>query len=203
MSGVDSERVALLRESLTRTGLVARTRDFATSLRRVPEPGRLLLVGTPEEEPWHLAAHLDDEARYSGRLQLRPTLVRWAPPPDAPPHLAVTMARLEAASRSETVFVVAPDTAPAPLLERVADARRIGATVLSIDRGDDELGSIAHDRLVVPDVVTSSSGIPAGVDIDVVQHLVSLAAGEAVDATTLRRRLARLLERISGPTPAP
>jgi hypothetical protein len=162
-------------------------------------------VGTPQEEPWHLAAHLDDEARYSGMSQLSPTLVRWAPPPQAPPHLSVTMRRLEETSRGETVFVVAPDAAPEPLLERVADARRIGATILSIDDGDDDLGSLVHDRIVVPghadtDIVVTSQ-MPTEVDIDTVQHLVSVAAGETVSRPSMRDRVARMLERMSGPPP--
>lgn len=205
MSDVDSARVLLLREALARSGWVERTNAFASSLRRVPEPGHLLLVGTPDEEPWHLAAHLDDEARFSGLAQLSPTLVRWAPPPEAPPHLSVTMQRLEAASRGETVFVVAPDAAPEQLLERVADARRIGATILSIDDGDDDLGSLVHDRLIVPtsartDFVVSSD-MPQQVDIDTVQHLVSVAAGENVSRPSMRDRVARLLERMTGPAP--
>lgn len=210
---MDSARVLLLREVLAQSGWVERTRGFARSLRRVPEPGRLLLVGTPAEEPWHLAAHLDDEARFSGLQQLSPTLVRWAPPVDAPPHLAVTMARLEAASRRETVFVVAPDVAPQALLERVSDAKRIGATVLSIDGGDDELGSLVHDRLVVPAAADRRLVVPPAnvadldaptdmtLDIDVVSHLVSVAAGESERQSSLRGRLAQLLERLSGPAP--
>lgn len=195
----------MLREALAQSGWVERTRSFADSLRKVPEPGRLLLVGTPDEEPWHLAAHLDDESRVSGLAQLSPTLVRWAPPPDAPPHLSVTMARLEAAARGETVFVVAPEAAPEALLERVADARRIGATILSIDDGDEGLGSLVHDRLVVP---TSSehrlvvaTEMPANLDIDTVSHLVSVAAGENFSRGSLRDRIARMLERMSGPAP--
>lgn len=195
----------MLREALARTGWVERTRDFAGSLRRVSDPGRLLLVGTPDEEPWHLAAHLDDEARISGLPQLSPTLVRWSPPPQAPPHLAVTMQRLEAASRNETVFVVAPEAAPESLLERVADARRVGATILSIDDGDDELGSLVHDRLVVAsssnERLVVASDMPTTVDIDTVQHLVSVAAGENVTRSSMRDRIARMLERVSGPAP--
>lgn len=202
---MDSARVLLLRDSLAHSGWVERTRGFAGSLRRVPEPGRLLLVGTPDEEPWHLAAHLDDESRLSGLAQLSPTLVRWAPPAQAPPHLSFTMARLEAASRSETVFVVAPDAAPEALLERLADARRIGATILSIDDGDEELGSLVHDRLVVPTPSeqqhVAATKLSANLDIDMVSHLVSVAAGEVVSRSSMRDRLARMLERMSGPAP--
>lgn len=210
----------VLRELLATTGWVERTRDFARSLRRSSvEPGSLLLVGTPSEEPWHLAAHLDDEARLSGLPGLSPTLVRWSPPPGAPAHLSVGLARLEAARRGETLFVVAPEAAPDQLLERVSDARRVGATILSIDDGDAELGGLAHDRLIVPGVASgrsdhadlvvpslttpSSARLTAGpvVDMETVQHLVSVAAGEGTDRGSLRDRLARLLDKVSGPVP--
>lgn len=205
MGLVDSARVLLLREALGRSGWVESTRHFAGSLRRVAGPGRLLLVGTPEEEPWHLAAHLDDESRLSGLAQLSPTLVRWSPPPEAPPHLSVTMSRLEAAARGETVFVVAPDAVPESLLERVADARRTGATILSIDDGDADLGSLVHDRLVVPTAsgegLVVTTDMPVGLDIDTVSHLVSVAAGENFSPGSVRGRIARVLERMSGPAP--
>src|SRR3954453_12237656 len=193
---MDSQRARVLREMLAATGWVERTESFAGALRRSTEPGGLLLVGTPTEEPWHLAAHLDDEARFTGVPELSPTLVRWSVPAEAPPHLSVGMARLEAARRDETVFVIAPDAAPEGLLERVADARRTGATILSIDDGDDELGTLVHDRLVVPTrqqtrlVAQSSSTY---VDMDTVQHLVSVAVGESATRVAMRDRLARFL----------
>ncbi len=203
---VDKEQVHLLRDLLSTSGWVERTRDFAGSLRRsTVQPGGLLLVGTPEEEPWHLAAHLDDEARFSGVLGLSPTLVRYAPPPDAPPHLAVGLDRLQAVSRGETLFVVAPTAAPEQLLERVADAKRIGATILSIDDGDDELADLAHDRLIVPkfelDVPAGFDVTPASIDFETVQHLVSVAAGETDRHSKMRGRLSKLFERVSGPPP--
>jgi hypothetical protein len=202
---VDSDRVHALRQLLGTTGWVERTSAFATTLRRSSTTvGGLLLVGTPTEEPWHLAAHLDDESRFAGAPELSPTLVRWSPPPQAPPHLSVTLARLEAARRDETVFVVAPDAAPEQLLERVADARRVGATILSIDDGDDELGSLVHERLVVPsddDALVVATSMPTSVDMELVQHLVSVAAGESSTRVGVRDRLARFLERVSGPAP--
>jgi hypothetical protein len=208
---MDAAKVHLLRDLLATTGWVERSRDFARSLTKSGlTRGSLLLVGTPEEEPWHLAAHLDDEARFSGRLELSPTLVRWAPPGDAPPHLRVGLDRLGSVGRGETLFVVAPEAAPERLLERVADARRIGATILSIDDGDDELGDLAHDRLVVPRLIGPDDKVTAltlaglgttTVDMDTVQHLVSVAAGEDTGRGAVRDRLARLLERISGPAP--
>jgi hypothetical protein len=211
---VDASRVQLLRELLAATGWVERSREFAASLRRPgAERGSLLLVGTPQEEPWHLAAHLDDESRFAGLPELSPTLVRWQPPAGAPPHLSVGVERIEAARRGETLFVVAPDQAPERLLERVSDARRVGATILSLDRGDEELGAMAHDRLIVPPgaarelVVPALTAGPGGdvpgaaLDMEVVQHLVSVAAGESPLRASLRDRLGRLLDRVSGPAP--
>lgn len=203
---MDAAGAHLLRELLASTGWVERTRAFARSLQRASrDRGRLLLVGTPEEEPWHLAAHLDEEARVAGMPQLSPTLVRWAPPADAPRHLAVGLERIEAARRGEVVFVVAPQAPPERLLERVADARRVGATVLSMDTGDEELAALAHDRLVVPAAVTALpqpliTPSPA-VDMGAIQHLVSLSAGETSVRPSLRGRLSRLLEQLSGPPP--
>src|SRR5450432_3715488 len=124
---MDSERVRLMRDLLAGTGWVERTRLFGRALRGAPHAaGGLLIVGTPTEDPWHFAAHLDDEARWSDQATLAPVLIRWSPPVNAPAHLAIGLQRLENISRNETVFVVAPDAAPAQLLERVADARRAG-----------------------------------------------------------------------------
>jgi len=195
----------VLRELLASSGWVERTQGFARTLRRrTTEPGGLLLVGTPEAEPWHLAAHLDDESRWSGTPQLSPTLVRYQAPPDAPTHLSVTLERLEAARRGETVFVVSEESAPEMLLERAWDARKLGATVLSLDAGDDELHGVAHESLVVPSASSSTLEVPEleVVSFDSVQHLVSVAAGEATQSsstTSVRERMAKLLEHIAGP----
>ncbi|MEV8630447.1 hypothetical protein AB0395_02210 [Streptosporangium sp. NPDC051023] len=188
---MDARSVAILREILASTGWIERTRELGLALRATRSPGGLLVVGTPSEEPWHLTAHLSDEARLAGLPQLAPTLVRWAPAPDAPAHLRVGLERIEQARRGETLFVVTEDRAPDPLLERVSDARRVGATILALDGGDPELEGLAHDALVI-----SEQG---PLSFDGAQHLISLAAGEGEQRPGLRDRLARLLDRVSGP----
>ncbi|MEU0811689.1 hypothetical protein [Streptomyces sp. NPDC005970] len=200
---MDAVRVALLRDVLAGTEWLRATRRFAGSLRASVEPhgGGLLLVGSEEYEPWHLAAHLDDEAAWSGLPELSPTLVRHRVPDGAvPAHLAVDLGRLERARRGETLLVVAPDDPGAGLLERVDDARRSGATVLALDGGHGELHALAHDALAAP--------ADAGLDLDTLQHLVSAAAGEnglpaPPGRHRFRDRLARLADRLTAPPPAP
>jgi hypothetical protein len=214
---MDADQVAALRMLLARTGWLERTRYFARALRRQARtPAGLLIVGTPLEEPWHMTAHLADEARLAGLPGLDPVLLRWAPPPGAPPHLSVGMDRLAAAARDDTLLVVSPGAAPPPLLERLAGARKTGVTIFALDRDDPELEALAHESLPV---------LPgsAPLSFDAAQHLVSAAAGEPdwpadgaqgyLDGPAppalggmgglvgLRSRLARLLDAVSG-TPA-
>ncbi|MEU7425341.1 hypothetical protein [Streptomyces sp. NPDC040750] len=197
---MDAVRVALLREVLAGTEWLGATRAFAGVLRGsvVAHGGGLLLVGTPAYEPWHLAAHLVDEAAWSGTPELAPTLVRHRARPSDPAHLAVGPGRISAARRGETLLVVAPEE-PASLLERVYDARRAGVTVLALGAGGGELAAMAHDALAVPE--------GAELDLDSVQHLVSAAAGENAGPTRPRRgfrdRLIRLAETLTAPPPAP
>ncbi|QOV38760.1 hypothetical protein IM697_10495 [Streptomyces ferrugineus] len=197
---MDAVRVALLREVLAGTEWLGATRRFAGALRAsaVAHGGGLLLVGTREYEPWHLAAHLVDEAAWSGTPELAPTLVRHDARASDPAHLAVGLGRLAAARRGETLLVVSPDRPGAPLLERVHDVRRAGATVLALGSGEGELTAMAHERLVVPE--------GAELDLDTVQHLVSAAAGEnavpsARGRSRLRDRLSRLAESLTAPPP--
>ncbi len=175
---MDANQVATLRALLAPTGWLERTRAFAQGLRSATRlRGGLLVVGTPAEEPWHLTAHLDEECRLAGIPELMPTLVRWNPPPEAPAHLRVGLSRLEAARRGETLFVVTPSTAPVPLLERVSDARRVGATIFALDQGDPELDSLAHEALTVENVSFGAA-----------QHLVSAACGELGEADRAEAR---------------
>lgn len=197
---MDAVRVALLREVLAGTEWLGAARGFAGALRGsvVSHGGGLLLVGTREYEPWHLAAHLVDEAAWSGTPELTPTLVRHDPRPSDPAHLSVGLGRITGARRGETLLVVAPRTPP-PLLERVHDARRAGVTVLALGgAGEDELSAVAHESLAVPE--------GAELDVDTVQHLVSAAAGENAlppprGRRTFRDRLSRLADSLTAPPP--
>jgi|HubBroStandDraft_3_1064219.scaffolds.fasta_scaffold05025_5 hypothetical protein len=217
---VDANQVATLRALLAPTGWLDRTRAFARGLRQATRmPGGLLLVGTPAEEPWHLTAHMDEESRLSGIPELMPTLVRWEVPAGAPPHLRVGLERLEAARRGETVFVVTPATAPVPLLERVSDARRDGATIFALDQGDPELDALAHEAMTI----APGPGVPGMMSFGAAQHLVSAACGELgrdgdfgagagrpgtpgyqryrPGVRGLKDRVAHLLDVVSGPNP--
>jgi hypothetical protein len=213
MVGMNADQVATLRALLAPTGWTDRTSLFAGALRRSARtPHGLLLVGTAAYEPWHMTAHLADESRYADLPELEPTLVRWAPPPDAPAHLSIGLDRLKDASRRETLLVVSAEAAPAELLERVHDVRRLGATVFALDRGDPELDELAHESLAVPEAT-------APMTFDAAQHLVSAAAGDRTASartasrrgklpdfdpgqpTGFRSRLARLLDSVTG-TPA-
>lgn len=223
---VDANQVTTLRALLASTGWLERTRAFTQGLRRATRsPGGLLLVGTPDDEPWHLTAHLDEESRLSRIPELTPTLVRWQVPEGAPSHLRVGLERLEAARRGETLFVVSPTAAPVPLLERVDDARRLGATIFALDQGDSELDALAHEQLAI------RNGVDA-VSFGAAQHLISSAGGDLdrpggwqsaefgvanaegrmrppgtpgdqrprLGVRGLRDRVARLLDAVSGPT---
>lgn len=186
--------LSALRPLLEGAGIEDEVVELAATLGTAPHgPGGLLLVGTETAEPWHFAAHLADESRWNSRPDLEPTLVRWHVPPGAPPHLAIGLERLETARKSETLFVVAPEKASEGLLERVADARRSGALILSVHGGDIELGRLAHEAVGVPD-----AGL--GAYLDVVQHVVSQSAPGAsgVRRQSLRARINRLLDTAQG-----
>ena len=193
---MDGGQVAALRALLASSGWLERTAEFARALRRSSRtPGGLLVVGTPDAEPWHLTAHLDEESRMSGAPELAPTLLRWSPPPDAPPHLRIDLTRLDDVRPGETLFVVGSQAAPDALLERVHSVRKV-ATILAMDQGDPELELLAHE------VLTVRPGT-APVSFDAAQHLVSSAAGAAGESRRagLRERLGRLLDMVSGPSP--
>jgi hypothetical protein len=198
MVAMNADQVEALRALLAPTGWLDRTSAFARALRRSTRtPNGLLVVGTADEEPWHMTAHLADESRLAGIPELAPTLVRWSPPAGAPAHLSVGLERLRAATRQETLLVVSSQLAPEELLERVHDVRRAGATVFALDQDDPELDAIAHESLPVRPQ-------SAPLSFDAAQHLVSSAAAKEAEPSRrrdagLRSRLARLLDTVSGP----
>jgi hypothetical protein len=210
---------------LTGTELGSRTTEFAHSLRRfTTRNGGLMLFGPADDEPWHLTAHLDDELHRAGVEDIRPSLVRWAPPPGAPPHLAIGLDRLRDAGRGESLLVVAEENPAETLLERISDVRRRGTTIFSIGNGDQELTSLSHESLVpellLPDGFGWTSrrieleldhddpqtAVPltdlepqAAEGFEMAQHLVSLAAAdEDAGQPSWRRRLRAAIERLSG-----
>lgn len=182
----------MLRDVLDGTPWLERTQEFGRALRRSTRSG-LLLLGPRDDEPWHLTAHLEDEARFAGIPELAPTLVRWNPAPDAPPHLSVGLDRLTATRRGESVLVVA-STAPAPLLERVEDVRRRGANVFALDTGATELPTLAHETLSLEETIEPM------VSFEGAQHLVSLATTQVpMGRRGFRATLGRILDAIAGP----
>jgi hypothetical protein len=217
---MNADQVAALRALLAPTGWLDRTSSFARALRRSARtPSGLLILGSSSYEPWHMTAHLEDESRLADIPELWPTLVRWRPEPGAPPHLSIGLDRLRATSRAETLLVVSPEPAPEQLLERVSDVRRTGATIFALDADDPELDGLANESLPVQPGIAPFS-------FEAAQHLVSGTVTEDGDlvglqhsaarlgyspgsggapesargASTLRARLARLLDTVSGPT---
>ncbi len=173
---MDGELVWRMRTALRQSGWWSSAQTLGEVVRRTPVTGGLLIVGTADVEPWHLTAHLDDEARLTGQHQLRPTLVRVAPPAGAPAHLAVGLRRLELATAGETVLIVAPEAASERVLERAERARRVGATVLSVDGGDPALDDVVQERMSIrPTDLLAPQGLEFSFDL--AQHLVSTAAG--------------------------
>lgn len=158
-----------------------------------------MLFGPADDEPWHLTAHLDDELHRAGIEDLRPSLIRWSPPSDAPAHLRIGLDRLRDVGRGESLLVVSEDNPAPSLLERVDDVRRRGATVFSIDGGDAELASLSHESLVPELLVPASFSTESLVGFETAQHLVSLAvADDNGSPSGWRARLRTFIERVGG-----
>ena len=104
-----------------------------------------------------------------------------------------------------------------PLLERVSDARRDGATIFTLDQGDPELDALAHEAMTI----APGPGVPGMMSFGAAQHLVSAACGELgrdgdfgsvgrpgtpgyqryrPGVRGLKDRVAHLLDVVSGPT---
>jgi hypothetical protein len=127
----------------------------------------ILVMGTPEFEPWHFVAHLSEEATRFGRADLAPTLLRWWIPPNAPRHLSRSVDSVRAVTSAQTVLVIDPGFGEnAAMLERVADAKHRGSRILTLHRGDDELMELSHETLSV------DANRPV-TDFDLTQHVVT------------------------------
>jgi hypothetical protein len=166
------------------SGWVAAARRFSASLRSAGhEPGRLLVVGSQDAEPWHLTAHLAQAAAFEGRPELTPQLVRWHVPAGARPHLAVGIDVLHRSARGATVLVATPSDADAGLLERLDDARRGGATLFAMHPGEGPLDELAHLSLALPDPLV----LPGDAGFETAVHV--LGAADPVPGQRRRLRL--------------
>ena len=140
-----------LRRQLARSGWWESARRFAGAVRGAGhEPGRLLLLGSRDAEPWHLVAHLTEAAHRAGHPALAPTLVRHHVPDGAPAHLASGLDTLTAAGRGTTVLTASTVPLDDDLLERLADAGRRGARLYSVHAGDPGLAGLARAELAEP-----------------------------------------------------
>jgi hypothetical protein len=155
------------------------TRLFARALgERSDWSTRLFVVGAPEFEPWHFAAHMSEEAARHGRKDLVPTLLRWQVPAGAPPHLSVSVDTLSQANSRQTVLVVTSNGDDAPeLLERVENAKRRGSRIMTLHRGNAQLTDLSHETLSV------EASRPAR-HFDLAQHVVTDLSPRSVDRTS-------------------
>jgi hypothetical protein len=142
-------------------------RHYARSLgARQERSGQLVIVGVPDFEPWHFTAHLSEQAARSCRDDLMPTLLRWEIPAGAPPHLARSVDELRSATSGQTVLAIEPVSQAPELLERIDDARRRGARILSLHRDDADLMDLSHETLAVDRSRPQC-------EFDVTQHLLT------------------------------
>jgi hypothetical protein len=151
-------------------------RSLGRSLRAPRQAAsRLLVVGHPDDQPWHLTAHLEMLADFGGVPELRPSLVRGIEIP---------------ARRNDAILVVSEHRVPDTVLEQLDDARATGATVFGLSTDDPELDALAHEAVSL-DLDRLDLGIRGLVaDFELASHLFGVAA-----ATPDRRRLGSYLRR--------
>ncbi|MGD0391147.1 MAG: hypothetical protein ABSC41_00735 [Acidimicrobiales bacterium] len=146
-----------------------------------PSSERLFVLGTPDFEPWHFVAHLGEQATRYGRTDLVPTLMRWQVPANAPAHLSVGVNQVAQASRRDTFLVIAPGGDAPELLERVADAKRVGSRILSMHRAQADLDDLSHEALSVD----PSRDVRA---FEITQHVVTDSAPEEAGIRPSKRK---------------
>lgn len=148
-------------------GWYADLRSLGQSLRvSRSSTGRLLVVGHPDDQPWHLTAHLELLAQFRQVPELYPTL--------AGPDLGEV-------SRQDSLLVVTEQPLPDDLLSRLDDARHAGSTVFGLSTEDSDLAAVANESVSVdPDQLTVIPGIVA--DFELAGHFFGVAA-----ASTSRR----------------
>jgi hypothetical protein len=189
---MDLGRLSALATELRRCAWWDEARDLGRVVRSSSErTSDLLVLGTPSDEPWHLVAHLADASRVTSGLSAVPTLIRWRVPRAAPAHLSIGIERLADVRRS-TLLVVAPEVAPAGLLEMVSDARHRGATILTL-AADGSLADLAHEAVALP---------PADLgQFDLAGHVVGAAAANLSFVPRQRSRIWRPRRVASGRIP--
>jgi hypothetical protein len=182
---MDSSHIQRFRKLLRELRLDDASTEFAAAIgsEDSQRSDSLLVVGTPECEPWHFVAHLADEARASGRLDLVPTWIRWTPPKSAKGHLSISVNRLAEIRRGDTILVIAPNNATEQLLDRVSDAKDHGGRVLTLHRDDRDLAGLAHEALIVPTTAPPQT-------FDLVQHLVANTASGPISRRARRGKVA-------------
>ncbi len=149
-----------------------------------PSSERLFVLGTPDFEPWHFVAHLGEQATRYGRTDLVPTLMRWRVPANAPAHLSVGVNNVAQACRRDTFLVIAPGGEAPELLERVADAKRVGSRIMSMHRDQGDLADLSHEALSVDPSRDERA-------FEITQHVVTDSAPE--EAGIRRSRRIRLI----------
>jgi hypothetical protein len=139
------------------------------------ESSRLFIAGHPDDQPWHLTAHLEMLADFRGIPEIRPTLVRGLEIP---------------AQANDRILVVSEYQVPDRVLEELDGARTRGAAVLGLTTDDPELTALA-DEAVALDLDRLNVGVRGLVaDFELASHMLGVAA-----STPNRRRIGNAFRR--------
>jgi hypothetical protein len=136
-------------------------------------PGSLFVVGPEDDQPWHLAAHLDMLARYRDVPELQPVA----------PNVTLSEAKA-----SDAVLVVSESRLDVSLLDRLADVRSKGSAVVGLTaERDPELERLTSEVVAV-DLDTIEIAMPGiRADFDLATHLFGVAAVTPGRRTRWRR----------------